>query len=359
MAKKKEKEVVEDLTGVSRTQQILKKINATKSKDYGDFLDLQGSDLKKLARISTGIVSLDIITGGGWPCGRICEIYGANSSGKSTSCLHSIASCQAGGGVTAFIDSENALDLNYAEHLGVDVNNILFLQNDSGEEAFSAILDLTEYLKTGDLIVVDSVAALTPRVMVQSSMEDKFMGTQAKLISEGLAKVKAKVNKCGVILLFTNQTRQKIGGMGYGPQIETPGGNALKFYSSIRVQTTSIGKIKDGENVVGNKTKFTTVKNKTYPPFKDIETELIFGEGIIYSRDLLIRAVDADIVNRSGAWYKYGEASLGAGMEKALNFLSENPEAFNEIAEKVKGFYGLDYSGEQGEFQPEEGDSDV
>jgi recombination protein RecA len=337
----KEKKVLEPETSLSRTQDILKKLNATKNKDYGNFLDLNGSSVENLVRVSTGILSLDIITGGGWPVGRICEISGEEASGKSSTTLHSIAACQAHGGVAAFIDSENALDLNYASDLGVNVNDILFLQNDYGEEAFSAILDLTDHLTEGDLIVVDSVAALTPKIMVESAMDDKFMGTQAKMISEGLGRVKAKLNKTGVILLFTNQTRQKLGGMGYGPTKTTPGGNALKFYCSVRVEVASIGKLKKGEDVIGNKTRFKTIKNKTYPPFKEIETELIFGNGIPFPRDLILRGVDAGVVEKAGAWLKVNDVSLGAGLDNSLKALYDSPELFESLKEKVYGFYGI------------------
>lgn len=339
MAKKKkeEKEVVEE--SVSRTQDILQKINSSKS-DISKFVDMSGKSVEKLERVSTGILSLDVITGGGWPYGRICEIFGGESVGKSSTCMQSVASCQKRGGVCAFLDSENALSLDYAAHLGVKVDDLLFQQPSFGEETFQTILELTEYLRGGDIIIVDSVAALTPRAMYESNMEQKFMGTQAKMMSEGLSKVKARLNNCKAVLLFTNQTRQNVG-VTYGNPTTTPGGNALKFYASIRAEIKSVGKIKKGDNILGNKTKFKTVKNKTYPPFKEIETNLMFGDGIPLERDLICLGTSANIIQKGGAWYSFGDTRLGHGEDNVSEFLRENEEVRNELEELVKGFYGI------------------
>lgn len=335
--KKKEEEVVEE--GVSRTQEILQKINSSKS-SISKFVDMSGKNIEKLKRISTGVLSLDLITGGGWPYGRICEIFGAEASGKSSTCLHSIASCQRHGGVCAFLDSEHGLSLDYASHLGVNVDDLLFQQPSFGEETFQTVLELTEYLRGGDLIIVDSVAALTPRAMYESDMEQKFMGTQAKMMSDGISKIHARLNNCKAVLLFTNQTRQNIG-ITYGNPTTTPGGAALKFYASIRAEVKSSGKLKKGDNVYGNKTKFKTVKNKTYPPFKEIETSLIFGEGIPVERDLISLGTGANIITKGGSWYSFGEIRIGQGEDNVAEFLKENDEIRQEIENLVRGFYGI------------------
>jgi recombination protein RecA len=324
---------------VSRAKELIKNLNSRKG-NYSQFVDMTGNNIKPVPRLSTGIYSLDTITGGGWPQGRINEIWGSSSSGKTSSCLQSVASCQNSGGVCAYLDLEHALDLSYAKHLGVNVDDLLFQQPDFGEECFESIIALTDYLKGGDLIVVDSVAALVPKTMYDSSMEQKFMGTQASMISDGLKKITSRIDNCKATLIFVNQTRQNLG-VTYGSKISTPGGEALKFYSSIRVQVSSIGKIKKGEEIIGNKTKFKTVKNKTYPPFKEVETELIFGESIPRSRDLLVCAINAGIIKKSGGWISMEGSNIGHGLDKTVEVIDNDPELMSKIEEQLNGFYGF------------------
>jgi recombination protein RecA len=277
---------------------------------------------------------------GGVPRGRVIEIYGPESSGKTTLTLHIVAEAQKAGGFAAFIDAEHALDPYYAEKLGVDIDNLLISQPDTGEQA----LEITETLvRSGalDVIVIDSVAALVPKAELDGNMGDSHMGLQARLMSQALRKLTGTVSKSKTSVIFINQLRQKIGVM-FGNPETTTGGNALKFYSSLRLDIRRIAQIKDGDQVVGNRTKVKVAKNKVAPPFKITEFDIMYGEGISMVGDLLDLAVKAEIVKKMGAWFSYGDAKIGQGREKTKIFLKENEKIRTEIEDKVKAFMGLD-----------------
>ena len=295
----------------------------------------------KIEAISTGSISLDAAIGiGGVPRGRVIEIYGPESSGKTTLTLHIVAEAQKKGGFAAFIDAEHALDPYYAQKLGVDIDNLLISQPDTGEQA----LEITETLvRSGalDVIVIDSVAALVPKAELDGNMGDSHMGLQARLMSQALRKLTGTVSKSKTSVIFINQLRQKIGVMFGNPEVTT-GGNALKFYSSLRLDIRRIAQIKDGDEVVGNRTKVKVVKNKVAPPFKITEFDIMYGEGISMVGDLLDLAVKAEIVKKMGAWFSYEEGKIGQGREKTKVFLKENEKIRTEIEGKVKAFMGLD-----------------
>jgi len=294
------------------------------------------ADAKSVPVISTGSLLLDweALGIGGIPRGRVTEIYGAESSGKTTLALHCIASAQREGGVAAFIDAEHALDVNYAKKLGVDIDDLLVSQPDSGEQA----LDIAETLVRSnavDIVVVDSVAALVPRAEIEGDMGDSHMGVQARLMSQALRKLAGAISKTNTTAIFINQTRMKIGVV-YGNPETTTGGNALKFYASIRMQVKSAGPIKDGAGVVGNRTKVKVVKNKMAPPFKEVEFDIMFGEGISRQGEILDVGSDMGVVEKSGAWYSFNKQRLGQGRESAKDFLRDNPAIFEEIATAVR-----------------------
>ena len=295
----------------------------------------------KIESISTGSISLDAALGiGGIPRGRITEIYGPESSGKTTLTLHIIAEAQKTGGYAAFIDAEHAMDPEYAKKLGVDTDNLLISQPDTGEQA----LDITETLvRSGalDIIVIDSVAALVPKAELDGDMGDSHMGLQARLMSQALRKLTGSVSKSRTSVIFINQIRHKIGVM-FGRPETTTGGNALKFYASIRLDIRRIGQIKEGDQVVGNRTRVKVVKNKVAPPFKNTEFDIMYGEGISYEGDLLDLAVQADIVNKMGAWYSYNKEKIGQGRENAKRYLQDNENVRTEIEIGVKAFLGMD-----------------
>ncbi|RKY49791.1 MAG: recombinase RecA [Candidatus Neomarinimicrobiota bacterium] len=294
----------------------------------------------KIDIIPTGCLSLDAAIGvGGIPRGRITEIYGHESSGKTTLALHIIAEAQKAGGYAAFVDAEHALDPVYAEKLGVDVKNLLISQPDSGEQA----LEITETLvRSGaiDVIVIDSVAALVPRAELEGDMGDSYVGLQARLMSQALRKLAGAVNKSNTAVIFINQIREKIGVM-FGNPETTTGGRALKFYTSVRLEIRKLTTIKEGDSVIGTRTKVKVVKNKLAPPFRETEFDILYGQGISYEGDVLDMAVQAGIVQKSGSWYSYGDERLGQGRENAKSYLKENPELFREIEEQVKEFLGL------------------
>lgn len=285
--------------------------------------------------IPTGSISLDIALGvGGLPKGRIIEIYGPESSGKSTICLQTAAQAQKKGGMVAFIDAEHALDPEYAKRLGVKINDLLISQPDSGEQA----LDIVESLvRSGavDLIIIDSVAALTPRAEIEGEMGDVHMGRQARLMSQALRKLTAITAKSNVTIIFTNQIRMKIGIM-FGNPEETPGGKALKFYASVRIDLRRTAQIKQGENIIGNRVKAKVVKNKVASPFKIAEFDIIYGQGVSYEADLLNTGVRYNILKRSGSWYLYDEQKLGQGTEAAKQYLKENPKLIAELTKKIR-----------------------
>ncbi|OPZ60327.1 MAG: recombinase A [Deltaproteobacteria bacterium ADurb.Bin510] len=294
------------------------------------------ADVKSVPVVSTGSLLLDweALGIGGIPRGRVTEIYGAESSGKTTLALHCIASAQREGGVAAFIDAEHALDVNYARKLGVNIDELLVSQPDSGEQA----LDIAETLVRSnavDIVVVDSVAALVPRAEIEGDMGDSHMGVQARLMSQALRKLAGAISKTNTTAIFINQTRMKIGVV-YGNPETTTGGNALKFYASIRMQVKSAGPIKDGVNVIGNRTKVKVVKNKMAPPFKEVEFDIMFGEGISRQGEILDVGSDMGVVEKSGAWYSFNKQRLGQGREAAKDFLRDNPAIFEEISAAVR-----------------------
>ena len=290
--------------------------------------------------IPSGSTALDAALGiGGFPRGRVIEIYGPESGGKTTLTLHVIAQAQKAGGIAAFIDAEHALDAKYAGKLGVDIHNLLVSQPDSGEQA----LEITEVLvRSGaiDVVVVDSVAALVPRAELEGEMGDAQMGLQARLMSQALRKLTGVVSKSKTSLIFINQIREKIGVM-FGNPETTTGGRALKFYASIRVDIRRIGAIKDGDQVVGNRTRVKVVKNKMAPPFREVEFDIMYGEGISREGELLDLAVKQDIVDKSGSWFSFDGERLGQGRENAKQFLRENMEYYARIEEKVREALGL------------------
>ncbi|AGH94776.1 recombinase A [Pseudobdellovibrio exovorus JSS] len=308
----------------------------------GSIMKLNAGDalVKDVEIIPTGALSLDIALGiGGFPKGRIIEIFGPESSGKTTLALSAIAQAQKKGGVVAFIDAEHALDVNYAKKLGVNIEDLLISQPDNGEQA----LEITETLvRSGaiDVLVVDSVAALTPRAEIEGEMGDSHMGLQARLMSQALRKLTASINRSKTLVIFINQIRMKIGVM-FGNPETTTGGNALKFYSSVRLDVRRIGAIKNGEDVVGNRTAVKVVKNKMAPPFTKVEFDLMYGEGISAEGDILDLATTAAMVEKSGAWYSYKGERLGQGRDQAKEYLRNNPAVREELRNMVLAKNGI------------------
>ncbi len=307
----------------------------------GSIMRMGENPVVKIAAISTGSISLDAAIGiGGVPRGRVIEIFGPESSGKTTLALHIIAEAQKTNGYAAFIDAEHAMDPQYAKKLGVDIENLLISQPDTGEQA----LEITETLvRSGamDVIVVDSVAALVPKAELDGDMGDSHMGLQARLMSQALRKLTGTVSKSHTCVIFINQLRQKIG-IVFGNPETTTGGNALKFYSSLRLDIRRISQIKDHDNMVGNRVKVKIVKNKMAPPFRVTEFDIMYGEGISFEGDLIDLAVEGDIVKKTGAWYAYEENKIGQGRENAKQFLKDNLEVRSNIETKVKAFLGMD-----------------
>jgi recombination protein RecA len=310
-------------------------------KDHGkgSIMKLGDRPAAKIESISTGSISLDAALGiGGVPRGRIMEIYGPESSGKTTVCLHIIAEAQKTGGLAAFIDTEHALDTNYAQKLGVDISNLLISQPEYGEQA----LEICETLVRSnalDVIVIDSVAALTPRAEIEGEMGDAVMGMQARLMSQALRKLTSAVSKSNVVLIFTNQLRDKIGVM-FGSPETTTGGKALKFYASIRMDIRRIAAIKEGTDVIGNRTKVKVVKNKVAPPFKEVEFDIIYNEGISKVGDVIDLAVSKELIKKGGAWFTYGENRV-QGREGLKKMLMDDPAMFEKLTNDVKIAIGL------------------
>ena len=306
------------------------------TKQFGDGSIMKLGDAKKVdvELLPSGSLSLDLALGGGYPKGRIIEIYGPESSGKTTLTLHAIAEIQKQGGTAAFIDAEHALDPSYARKLGVDTENLLIAQPDNGEQA----LEITETLVRSnavDLIVVDSVAALTPQAEIDGDMGDSHMGLQARLMSQALRKLTGIINKSKATVIFINQIRMKIGVM-FGNPETTTGGNALKFYASVRMDIRRIGQIKVGDDIIGNRTKVKIVKNKIAPPFRLAEFDIMYNEGISKTGDILDLAAQYGVIEKSGAFYKYGGETIGQGRDKTKTFLKDNPEIMSEIDNKVR-----------------------
>jgi recombination protein RecA len=307
--------------------------------------------------ISTGALALDLALGiGGLPRGRVTEIYGPESSGKSTLALHVVAEAQRNGGICAYIDAEHALDPVYARAIGVDIDELLISQPDTGEQALE-IADMLIRSGAIDVVAIDSVAALTPRAEIEGEMGDSHVGLQARLMSQALRKLTANLNKSRTIAIFINQLREKIGVM-FGSPETTPGGRALKFYSSVRLDIRRIESIKDGVEVVGNRTRVKVVKNKCAPPFRQAEFDIMYGRGISREGSLLDIGVDLGFVKKSGAWYTYDGEQLGQGRENAKLFLVEHPEVMVEISERIRSHLGIDGSPPAGTGAAANGDGD-
>ena len=306
-----------------------------KSYGKGTVMRLGDDAIEELDVISSGSITLDRALGvGGFPKGRVIEIYGPESSGKTTLAIHAIAECQKSGGIAAFVDAEHAFDQVYAKNLGVDTENLLISQPDNGEQALEIADNL---IRSGaiDILVIDSVAALTPKAEIEGEMGDSQMGLQARLMSKALRKLTASISKAGTCCIFINQLRDKIGVM-FGSPETTTGGNALKFYSSIRVDIRRSTAIKNSDNVIGNRTRVKIVKNKVAPPFRLAEFDIMYGEGISKVGEIIDIGVEADIINKSGSWYSYGDAKLGQGRDAVKDILKDNPELMEELEARIK-----------------------
>ncbi|EIJ81423.1 recombinase A [Bacillus methanolicus PB1] len=306
----------------------------------GSIMKLGEQTDRRISTVPSGSLALDAALGvGGYPRGRIIEIYGPESSGKTTVALHAIAEVQAQGGQAAFIDAEHALDPIYAQKLGVDIDELLLSQPDTGEQA----LEIAEALvRSGavDIIVIDSVAALVPKAEIEGEMGDSHVGLQARLMSQALRKLSGAINKSKTIAIFINQIREKVGVM-FGNPETTPGGRALKFYSTIRLEVRRAEQLKQGNDMVGNKTKIKVVKNKVAPPFRTAEVDIMYGEGISKEGEIIDMGSELDIIQKSGSWYSYNDERLGQGRENAKQYLKENVELRNEIQQKIREHFGL------------------
>ena len=310
----------------------------------GALVKLSDKEIEPIAAIPTGSFGLDLALGiGGVPKGRIIEVYGPESSGKTTLALSIIAEAQKQGGIAAFIDAEHALDVIYAKHIGVDVDNLLVSQPDYGEQALEIVETLA---RSGavDIIVVDSVAALTPKAEIEGNMGDAQVGVQARLMSQALRKLTAAVHKMNTTVIFINQIRMKIGMIGYGSPETTTGGNALKFYSSVRLDVRRIATLKQADKEVGNRVKVKVVKNKVAPPFRIAEFDIMFGKGISREGEILDYGVKLDIIDKSGSWFSYGATKLGQGKENVKEYLKNHPELAKEIEQKIKDALGVELS---------------
>ncbi|MGB0454205.1 MAG: recombinase RecA [Bacteriovoracaceae bacterium] len=306
----------------------------------GAIMKLDGEQKESIPAIPTGCLGIDLALGiGGIPQGRIVEIYGPESSGKTTLTLHIAAECQKAGGTVAFVDAEHALDTSYASKLGVDIPNTLISQPDSGEQALE-IADMLVRSGAVNLLIIDSVAALTPRAELEGEMGDSHMGLQARLMSQALRKLTGSISRSNCTVIFINQLRMKIGVM-FGNPETTTGGNALKFYSSVRLDIRRIAAIKNGDQILGNRTRVKVVKNKVAPPFKQVEFDIMYGQGISKEGDILDIAVEHEIVKKSGAWFAYNDGKIGQGRENVKTFLRDNPEVLSEIKHKVMLKHGL------------------
>lgn len=337
MAKEKEKDINLN-SDLSSKMKVLQATVEKLDKIYGKGTIMKLGDKKSLSNtevIATGSLGLDIALGvGGYPKGRVVEIYGPESSGKTTLALHAIAEVHKRGGIAAFIDAEHAFDKNYAEKLGVDVANLLISQPDNGEQA----LEIAEHLiRSGalDIVVIDSVAALVPRGELEGEMGESKMGLQARLMSQALRKLTGTINKTGCICVFINQLRDKIGVM-FGSPETTTGGNALKFYASVRLDIRRIAQIKEGDTIIGNRTRVKVIKNKVSPPFRQTEFDIVYGEGISKLGEILDYAVELNIIDKSGSWFSYDGSKIGQGRENVKKFLKDNPPLAEELERRIK-----------------------
>lgn len=316
-------------------QLTLDKLDKTYGK--GTVMKMGDKAVEEVETISSGSLGLDLALGvNGYPKGRIIEIYGPESSGKTTLTLHAIAEAQKAGGIAAFIDAEHAFDRHYAEKLGVDIENLIISQPDNGEQA----LEIAENLiRSGaiDIVVIDSVAALTPKSEIEGEMGDSKMGLHARLMSQALRKLTGTISKTHCTVFFINQLREKIGVM-FGNPETTTGGNALKFYASVRLDIRRSSQIKDGENVIGNRTKVKVVKNKVAPPFKTAEFDIMYGEGVSKTGEILDLAVEFEIIKKAGSWFSYGDTKLGQGRDAVKALIKDNPELADELEQKIKDF---------------------
>jgi recombination protein RecA len=309
--------------------------NIEKNFGKGAIMKLGDQAIENVESISTGSISLDHALGvGGLPRGRVIEIYGPESSGKTTLALHAIAMAQRGGGIAAFIDAEHAFDRTYAQKLGIDIENLLISQPDNGEQALEIVENL---IRSGaiDIIVIDSVAALTPRSEIEGEMGDSKMGLQVRLMSQALRKLTSTISKTNTCCVFINQLREKIGVM-FGNPETTTGGNALKFYSSVRIDIRKMNQIKEGENITGNRARVKIVKNKVAPPFRKAEFDIIYGEGISRYGEIIDLGVDMNILKKSGSWFSYGDTKLGQGRDAVKSLLLDNPELAEELEAKIR-----------------------
>jgi recombination protein RecA len=331
----KEKMSSEKEAKLKALQLTLDKLDKTYGK--GTVMKMGDKAVEEVETISSGSLGLDLALGvNGYPKGRIIEIYGPESSGKTTLTLHAIAEAQKAGGIAAFIDAEHAFDRNYAEKLGVDIENLIISQPDNGEQA----LEIAENLiRSGaiDIVVIDSVAALTPKSEIEGEMGDSKMGLHARLMSQALRKLTGTISKTHCTVFFINQLREKIGVM-FGNPETTTGGNALKFYASIRLDIRRSSQIKDGDNVIGNRTKVKVVKNKVAPPFKIAEFDIMYGEGVSKTGEILDLAVEFEIVKKAGSWFSYGDTKLGQGRDAVKVLIKDNPELADELEQKIKIF---------------------
>ena len=321
-------------------------------KDYGKgaIMKLGDRGNRKIDTVSTGSLAIDVALGaGGYPKGRVIEIYGPESSGKTTVALHAIASVQKEGGTAAFIDAEHALDPSYAKNLGVDTDNLLLSQPDTGEQGLE-IADALVSSGAIDILVMDSVAALVPRAEIDGEMGDTHVALQARLMSQAMRKLSGTINKTGTIAIFINQIREKVGVM-FGNPETTPGGRALKFYSSVRLEVRRAESIKDGSDMVGNRTRIKVVKNKVAPPFKEAMVDIMYGEGISQIGELVDMGAEKDIIKKAGSWYSYGEERIGQGRENAKKFLTDNPEIREEVEKRVRAAYGIGEAVEDAEVE--------
>jgi len=333
------------LEQIAEKMRVLKSVISSVEKQFGKGAIMalgDEADTEPVATIPTGSLALDLATGvGGYPRGRVVEIYGPESSGKTTLALHAIAEAQKTGGVALFIDAEHALDVRYAKKLGVNIDELLIHQPDDGEQALE-VADTMLKSNALDVIVVDSVAALTPRAEIEGEMGDSHMGLQARLMSQAMRKLTSTVAKSKTLLIFINQIRMKIGVM-FGNPETTTGGNALKFYSTMRIDIRRISTLKRGEDVIGSRARVKIVKNKLFPPFREAEFDIIYGQGILRSGEIVDLGVKMGLIEKTGAWYAFKEERIGQGRENVINFLIENPQVSAEIEALIRQKYGLEH----------------